>query len=354
MAYSINEKIRELKPYNPIEGNYRIRLDANESFLTPPPEILRKIKDAAAAVEFNRYPDPYAQALCAAFAGYYGVDPENVAAGNGSDELISILAEAFLMKGEAILTLSPDFSMYRFYGSLDESKCCEFQKNSDFTVNVDALIRMVKDCRARMLIFSNPCNPTSLGLCREEVRRLIRSVDCLVVLDEAYMDFWNQSLLGEVNEYDNLVILRTCSKAAGMAGIRLGFAVACQKLIRLLKAVKSPYNVNSVTQKIGTIVLSEKEWLTSCTKKIMESKEYLYGLVKKYQLESKNDFFVPESVTNFVTICFPEANEVFHALLKKGIAVRCFNGFLRITAGTREEDDEFFQAFREIMNQRKG
>lgn len=353
MAYSINAKICELKPYDPIEGNYRIRLDANESFLTPPPEILEKIRAAAASVEFNRYPDPCAQELCAAFASYYGVKPENVAAGNGSDELISVLTGAFLMKGEKILTLSPDFSMYHFYGSLNEAKYCELRRNSDFTLNVDGLIRTVQDNRVRMLIFSNPCNPTSLGLCREEVRRLIRSVGCLVVLDEAYMDFWNQSLLGEVDNYDNLIILRTCSKAVGMAGIRLGFAVACQKLIRLLKAVKSPYNVNSVTQKIGTAVLSEKEWLRSCTKKIVESRESLYGKIKKYQVESKSDFFVPESVTNFVTICFSEARDVFCALLEKGIAVRCFDGFLRITAGTPEENDEFFRAFREIMDRRK-
>lgn len=353
MAYSINAKICKLKPYDPIEGNYRIRLDANESFLTPPPEILEKIKAVAASVEFSRYPDPCAKKLCAAFASYYGIKPENVAAGNGSDELISVLTGTFLMKGEAILTLSPDFSMYNFYGSLNEAKCCEFCRNSDFTLNVDDLIRTVQDNRVRMLIFSNPCNPTSLGLSREEVRRLIWSVDCLVVLDEAYMDFWNQSLLGEVDNYDNLIILRTCSKAVGMAGIRLGFAVACQKLIRLLKAVKSPYNVNSVTQKIGTAVLSEKEWLRSCTQKIVESRESLYSMIKKYQMESKSNIFVPESVTNFVTICFPEARNVFDALLKKGIAVRCFDGFLRITAGTPEENSEFFRAFCEIMNQRK-
>lgn len=345
MAYSVNAKIRNLKPYDPIQGNYRIRLDANESFRQPPKEIMDKIKDAAASVAYNRYPDPYADELCHAFADFYHIDPENVMAGNGSDELISILSGAFLMKGEGVMTLSPDFSMYRFYCGINETKCYEYQKNPDFTVNVDDLIRMVQDYKIRMLIFSNPCNPTSLGLRREEVRHLIRSVDALVVLDEAYMDFWDQSLLEEVENYDNLIILKTCSKAIGMAGIRLGFAVANPTLIRSLKAVKSPYNVNAVSQKIGTVILKKKEWLQTCLQEILASKRALYTMLKRMVSNHEDHITVIDGVTNFVMIQISDGERVYQNLLKQGIAVRCFGNYLRVTAGTMEENEDFIRAF---------
>lgn len=354
MSYQLNEKIRDLVPYTPLSGHYRIRLDANESFFQPDEKLRDKIAEAVSSVPLNRYPDPLASSLCASFAEYYGVRPESVAAGNGSDELISVLMGSFLKKGEGVVTLAPDFSMYSFYAGINEANRVEFPKNEDFTVNTDRLIDAVNRSGSRMLIFSNPCNPTSLGLPREEIRRLVRSVDALVVLDEAYMDFWDQSLINEIEEYDNLVILRTCSKAAGMAGIRLGFAVANPTLIRALKAVKSPYNVNSVTQSIGSVLLREKEWLRGCTRKIVESKESLYGLFRRMEARSPERIHVVDGVTNFVTVRMRDSREAYRFLLRRGIAVRCFSGFLRITAGTAEENAAVTDGFSAYLNGGKG
>lgn len=345
MAYSLNSKIRNLKPYDPIQGTYRIRLDANESFRQPPKEILSKISDVVAKIEYNRYPDPYAEELCHAFADFYQIDPVNVMAGNGSDELISIINEAFLMKGESVMTLSPDFSMYRFYCGIGETKCFEYQKKDDYSVDIDELIRMVNDYKIRMLIFSNPCNPTSKGIKRDDIRRLVQSVDALVVLDEAYMDFWNQSMLCEAENYDNLIILKTCSKAIGMAGIRLGFAIANQTLIRTLKAVKSPYNVNIVSQKIGTLLLREEKWINSCIQELVASKNALYDKLKRVESNNMNRMTVYNSATNFIFIKISDGEKVFENLMKQGIAVRCFGNYLRITAGTLEENEDFITAF---------
>lgn len=349
MPYVVNAKIRDLEPYQPVQGDYRIRLDANESFLQPPPALLARIGSEAASVAFNRYPDPLAEELCRAFAGFYGIDPADVAAGNGSDELISLLISAFLMKGECVTTLSPDFSMYWFYGGISETKCRVYPKKQDFTVDIDDLIRDVNESGTRMLIFSNPCNPTSLGLKREEIRRLVCSVDALVVLDEAYMDFWDQSLLGEERNFDNLVILRTCSKAAGMAALRLGFAVANPKLIRFLKAVKSPYNVNAVSQQIGTLLLREKEWLDSCRKEIIASRDAIFAGLKQFEKERPGRLCVFDTVTNFVTIGLRDSAAVSAKLKEYGIAVRCFDGFLRVTAGSKQENDEFLWTFSKIL-----
>lgn len=345
MTYSLNSKIRDLKPYTPIQGDYPIRLDANESFRKPTNEMIAKIKNASANVVFNRYPDPYAKELCRSFADLYGIDASNVTAGNGSDELISVILGAFVMKDEAIMTLSSDFSMYRFYGHLNEVKCLEYQKKTDFSVNLDELISLVKEYDVKALIFSNPCNPTGKGMTREEVRKLVCSVDALVILDEAYMDFWDQSLLKEADQYENLIILRTCSKVIGMAALRLGFAVANSSLTNAIRAVKSPYNVNACSQNIGAVVLKEKDWIFSGLQEIKESQKELFAMLCSLEHSYKDQMKVYESVTNFTLVRVKESRRVFENLLKAGIVVRFLGDYLRITAGTPEENIEFLRHF---------
>ncbi|NLJ31817.1 MAG: histidinol-phosphate transaminase [Clostridiales bacterium] len=349
MTYRLNDKIRDLKPYEPISGQYRIRLDANESFLPLPDDIIQKIRQETACAAYNRYPDSTAGELCERFAAYHGLNTESLTAGNGSDELISVLCNAFLMKGDSILTVAPDFSMYKFYASLSEANCVEYQKKPDLTIDVDDMIRCAARHNTKLIVFSNPCNPTSLGLKREEVRRLITSVPALVVVDEAYMDFWDQSLLPEAEQYDNLIILRTCSKAFAMAGIRLGFAVANPTLTKALHAVKSPYNVNTLTQKIGALILSEPEWIQASIRKVVESRDELYRGFRQLEADVGADMHVYPTVTNFVLIRLENAKEIYDYLLKAGIAVRFLGDFLRITAGSGEENAEVLRVFADAL-----
>ncbi len=340
MAYQLAAKVRDLTPYDPIEGNYRIRLDANESFLTPPAWLQQEMEEGIRQAMFNRYPDPKAEKVCRLFAQYYDIGEEFVTAGNGSDELIMLIAAALLEKGDKVVTVLPDFSMYAFYSALSEVEVVEASKRDDLTIDVDALIETVRQTGARALIFSNPCNPTSLGLQKEEVRRLVGSVpSCLVVLDEAYMDFWDQSLLNEVEQYDNLLILRTCSKAFGMAALRLGFAVANPTLTKALHAVKSPYNVNSLTQGAGAAVLGHPDYLRECVGKIVASRDDLYQKMKPI-VDGWQDAYIAVPRTNFVHIRTPDAKRLFEGLKAEGIAVRLIAGGLRICAGTSQENQE--------------
>lgn len=347
--YQLNEKIRDLKPYDPISGDYAIRLDANESFLPLPDSVLTKMADVVQKIPYNRYPDPLASALCQSFAEAYCLRPELVTAGNGSDELISMICSAFLMRGERAMTVEPDFSMYRFYAALSEAEVVCFHKDDDLKVDVDALIRTACEQKVRLLMFSNPCNPTSLGLKREDIRKLVRSVPALVVLDEAYMDFWDQSLLQEVEAYDNLLILRTCSKALGMAGIRLGFAIANPTITNALRAVKSPYNVNTLTQTLGVLALSEQAWEQTAREEILASKHTLYRRMKELELQYPGEMRLFESCTNFVFVKMKRSKAVFEALLQKGIAIRFMGDYLRITAGTPAENTAFLTAFEEAL-----
>ena len=356
--FSLNRKVKDLVPYDPIEGTYRIRLDANESYITLPLEIKEEIAQTVKDIHFNRYPDPYASNVCALFAKYYGVPAENVTAGDGSDELISIIMNAFLQKGDTVMTLEKDFSMYSFYTSVVECRHVPYTKNDDYSVDMDDVIATAKKENARIIIFSNPCNPTSrvigrsdveklvssvdslVVLTREAVRKIIRGVSALVVLDEAYMDFSNQSLLSEFNRYDNLIILKTCSKAIGMAAVRLGFAVANSVLTKAMKAVKSPYNVNSVTQAIGEVVFSHPEYIDSSVKRLIEARDDLTERLTPICREYPDRFKIIPSETNFIYVETPEAEKIFTYLKEAGIIIRKMSSDrLRITAGRNYEND---------------
>lgn len=351
MSYELCKKVRDLTPYDPLQGNYDLRLDANESYLPLSADLKAQAAKIAAETALNRYPDPYAEELCTAFGDYSGVDSNLVTAGNGSDELIGLIVGALLQKGEKIANLCPDFSMYRFYGEIYENPVIQIPKGEDFRIDPQAVIREVKRQDVKMLVFSNPCNPTSVGLEAAKVREIIRGVDALVVLDEAYMDFWNQSLLLEVSDYDNLIILKTCSKAIGMAALRVGFAVANETITKALKAVKSPYNVNSISQAIAACVLRDKAFLQRCEEEIIASaknlKEGMDGLGAKYPVLEK----VFESCTNFVYVKTAAAKEIYQKLLQKSIAVRCFDGYLRISTDSIENNRRLFAALNEILSE---
>lgn len=334
--YKLTEKLAKLKPYDPIQGDYKIRLDANESFIDTDDEALKK---AVAGIKTNRYPDPYAKSLIEAYSGLYGIDPDLVTAGNGSDEIISIITACFLKSGEKVLCLAPDFSMYSFYSSLYELNVLTLDKEPDLTIDADKVIDSVNGEGIRAVLFSNPCNPTSLGLEREDVIRLIKSVNALVILDEAYMDFWGEenSLLKNTAEYDNLIVLRTCSKALGMAGLRLGFAVSNSVITEKLRAAKSPYNVNSLTQQVAEYFLRDTEEMNRRIEACKKAKNELYNALAEADLPFAKVIY--PSVTNFVFIKTEKAREVFEYLLSKSIAVRFMGEYLRITAGSHEENE---------------
>ena len=348
--FQLNEKVKNLTPYEPISGTYEIRLDANESFLTFPKEIEEEMVDALRNSALNRYPDPMATKLVNGFSKYFNVNPDCVTAGNGSDEIISVIMNAFLQKGDKILTLEPDFSMYRFYAEIAECDSVKYQKDENLDVNIDDVIALVKKENVRIVIFSNPCNPTSRIVTKEDVRKLINSVDSLVVLDEAYMDFaGDESLLGEFEKYDNLIILKTCSKALGSAALRLGFAVANKTLTNVIRAVKSPYNVNSVSQALGEVLFSHPDYIDKCIETVVNSRKELYNEI----LEIKSDKIekIYETNTNFVFMKVKNAKAVFEKMKDNSIIIRNMGDYLRITAGTENENAKMLETFRKVLEE---
>ncbi len=348
MTYELNEKVKNLIPYDAVAGDYKIRLDANESFIDPGEIFRARIFSAISGVKFNRYPDPMATELCEKFAYYYGVNPKSVVAGNGSDELITVIQGAFLRPGDRLLTFSPDFSMYHFYGEIFEKTNCVAEKGNDLALTAETVLAAVKKYDPAAILLSNPCSPTSLVMSRGEALRIAENTDALVVIDEAYMDFSDQSIIKEAEKHDNLIILKTCSKALGLAAIRLGFAVSSKEIVRALHAVRSPYNVNALTQAAGCAIFSNPDYIREAVAKIQKSRDDLYqGLLRFTGKESVRRIVKPD--TNFVFMELADAGHVFEELKKRSIIVRRLGNCLRITAGTKEENEALILALAEIL-----
>ncbi len=351
----IPERIRRLEAYQPAEGACRVRLDANESPFAPTEEMRDAFAEALRDVQFQRYPDPSAAALREAFAGRYGLSSDNVVAGNGSDELIFLICTAFLLPGDRMAVTAPDFSMYAFYGSLAGAEIVTFEKNDNLCMDADRLTAFLTEEKIKLVIFSNPCNPTGQLMHREEVLSVVRRTDALVVADEAYMEFCGEgeSVLPFCGEYPNLIVLKTLSKAFGFAAARLGFAVGNTELAEAVRKVKSPYNLNAVSQKLGEIMLSFAGIAESNIQKIRQSKAALECALKKE--ECRAHYRVYPSETNFVLLRFADADgsagaaraaAMFGALKRDGVLVRHILGdCLRITAGTAQENEALLCSF---------
>jgi len=373
----ITPKIKKITPYSySVNGEIdlsqiEIRIDANESFSNLPDYIVKDIQEKIKTIDFNRYPDPSAADLTKKYAEYLkiaesaDVNIKNIAVGNGSDELLNIIINSFLSKGDKILTFTPDFSMYAFYGDIIEADVIRVKKSGEdnFAIDFDEIADRVNKENIKLVIFSNPCNPTGQLESKEVLKRFIRSVNAVVVVDEVYMSFAdcrggvfppedkkiskeNQSFLYDFLEYPNLIIMKSLSKAIGLAAIRVGFALSNEVFINMLKTVKSPFNVGAVSQKIAGTVLSYPGYLIEKLRNIKENKKFLQTAVENLIAEKskKEEYKLYHTETNFILIESVKSKEIFDFLLANKILIRNIgNNFLRITTGSTDENKRLIE-----------
>jgi len=366
MIYMLNDKIKKFTPYSPAGeidlSKIEIRLDANESFANLPDYITEDISNNIKKTEFNRYPDPVAAALTRKYSEYLktsegaDVNAENIAVGTGADELLSITINAFLSKGDKLLTFTPDFSMYAFYGEVIEADVIKVKKDGEnnFAIDFEAMAEKIKRENVKLAVFSNPCNPTGRLESKEALIKFLRAVNIPVIVDEVYMSFAgdkkNQSFLYDFSEYPNLIIMKSLSKAVGLAAARVGFAISNEVFINTIKTIKSPFNVNAVSQKIAEIVLGYPDYLAERLAAIKENKKNLQTAVKML-LAGKKDYKVYDTETNFLLVETDRANEIFNFLLEHKILIRNVeNRFLRITSGSAEENGKLVGRLGEFLN----
>lgn len=348
----IPNKIKKLNEYTPNETEYRIRLDANESPFRPSEEMIEQFCRVIRNADMNRYPDPYAKELILKYANLYGINPKNVVAGNGSDELISIICNSFLSRNDKILCVFPDFSMYAFYSELIEAEIVRYDKPQGYQINFDELKQIIKTKNIKLVMLSNPCNPTGVAYDREMILNFVREIDCLAVIDEAYMEYCERdcSVLNEYDNYDNLMILKTLSKI-GYAGLRIGFAIANETLITALRKVKSPYNVNMISQMLASVMLDRYDEVKNNIKTIVKNKKILYN--KLVEFTDAGCYTIQNPDANFISLIFDDADKterLYMSLLENGISVRYMKPYrLRITVGTENENQEFIDKFTRLF-----
>lgn len=335
----IPEKIKRMKEYIPDTSCPDIKLDANESPYPTPEKVLNAIKNSIDLDSLNRYPDPDMKELLASYGRFVGVSPDRLVAGDGSDELIALIINTFLADGGKILITEPDFSMYAFYADFAGAQTVRYRKKDGIDTDISELKALIKEENVRLVLFSNPCNPTGEMLSAEEIKALMDGSDALFVVDEAYMEFAprSESVIALTEKTDNLIVLKTVSKI-GLAGLRCGFAVSNTELIAALKKTKSPYNLNSVTQKAVAVAMDNYAEIGENVEKIKAAVTLTYEKLKKY--EDTLGFEMRRGNGNFVYLRFKEnggAAKVHSFLKENGISVRLMGNCLRITAGTAEE-----------------
>ena len=338
------ESIRSLEPYVTNPTVCSVKLDANEGDKDLYRDLLKKLGESD--ITLNYYPDDSYSELKKEINNYVGYEPKNITVGNGSSELLDLCVKTFVDKDETILSLDPTFSMYSIYAQVFSAKYIGAKAEEDFKVNVDSIIKDIKENNPKLIILCNPNNPTGSVLTKEEVRKIIKSTDALIALDEAYMEFGDESLIDEVMDYDNLLIVKTVSKAFSLAGIRMGYIVANEDIITSIEKVRAPYNLNSLSTYIATEALRQKERMFHYVKNIKEERE------KRYKALVDLGVKVYKSSANFVFFK-SDIDNLQKKLVDKDVLIRKFSGkldgYYRVSIGTKEQNEKFLEAFKEVL-----
>ncbi len=351
MSRFFDKKFEGLKAYIPGEQPKNlgelIKLNTNECPFPPSPAVLEAIS-AAEVLKLRLYPDPTCSSLCNTAADYFGVEPNQICFGNGSDELLAFCFHAFCEKGAAFADIT--YGFYKVFCSMFGVKSDIIRLRSDYSISVDDY----SQCRGTLFI-ANPNAPTGMYLSLAEVEILLRqNKDRLVVVDEAYIDFGGKSAVKLISNYDNLIVIGTFSKSRQLAGGRLGYAISNPEIIGELNTMRfsfNPYNVNRLTLLAAEAAIRDDKYFEFCKKIIMENREFVSG-----ELEYLG-FTVLPSLSNFIFISNKEilsGKEYYQALKERNILVRYFDedrlqDFVRITIGTSEEMDTLLDATREIL-----
>lgn len=343
------DNIRKLKPYSSardeFSGEAKVFLDANENSLGSP---LRKW--------YNRYPDPHQRELKAEISRIKNIDKANIFLGNGSDECIDLVFRCFCEPGkDNTIICPPTYGMYEVCANINDVGIRKVNLSPDFQLNLEEIESKV-DEHTKIIWICSPNNPTANTIRYQDIEVLLNNFPGLVVVDEAYINFSRQrSLLRELNEYPNLVILQTFSKAWGLAALRLGMAFASREIIDTLDRVKPPYNINQATQELALEALKEVEQVNEMIKEIVAMREELARVFERMPLVQK----VYPSDANFLLVKVRNAADTYNYLLQQGIVVRdrsrveLCEGCLRITIGTEKENTQLVDALITYMKSKK-
>lgn len=329
-----------MKPYSSarddFKGNASIFLDANEN-------PYRK--------EYNRYPDPRQQKIKDRLSEIKKIASDNIFLGNGSDEAIDLIFRIFCEPSiDNVIIPEPTYGMYEVCANINNVAIKRVLLNTDFSLNTSAILNAV-DKNTKVIFICSPNNPTANLFDTSEVTKILKNFQGIAVIDEAYIDFsTKESWIKMINEYPNLIVIQTLSKAWGLAAIRLGMAFSTKEIIELFNKVKYPYNINELTQEYALTQLSKLDEKESWVNELVNQRNILKKELQEISFIKK----VYPSDANYLLIKVDDASLRYEQLASKGIIVRNRNTMplcancLRITIGTEKENDQLLSVLKEL------
>jgi histidinol-phosphate aminotransferase len=322
-----------------------IRLNANEN----PYGAIDEISEALTALDLHLYPDSQQRKFRAALSEYTGRPVENIIGGAGADEIIDLLMRLFVERGQKVIDCEPTFGMYAFSANLADAEVISVPRNESWDIDIPAMLEVIDDS-TRIVFLASPNNPTGNLLTESDARALLET-GIVVCVDETYHEFANSTLVHLLDEYENLVILRSFSKWAGIAGLRVGYAIGSNSLIQHLMDIKQPYNITIAGETAVLAALKHKDVLLSRVRSLVDERLRLEAAI-----DGMDGISYYPSRGNFLLCRFDNktAEEAYVALAEHGIFVRRFpqsvlEKSLRISAGTPEQTDRVIAALRTVV-----
>lgn len=345
----IRGDLKEYTPYHAPEKKYTIKMDANENPYLHDEMIINAMKQwIKDSDNIKRYPDTDCTQLRESIAKHWYVQKDNVVCGVGSDQLIDCILKVFLEPGDKVLMPAPSFSMYKLSTTLNHGKAVEYRLNNDFSYDIDRIISLYENENPKCVFLCTPNNPTGNIISVDDIEKLLQVIKCPVIVDEAYGEFVDETMINKIDKYDNIVVLRTFSKAYGLAGLRVGYGIGSKEMINAISASIPPYNLSAFSQFFAKYVIDNFHYYNDYVEKIKEDRRWLTKELSKLDFIEK----VYPSHANYILVKVSKA-ELPKILEEKGILVRGYGSegdlahCIRITIGTTEENKELIN----IMNQ---
>ena len=343
-----------LEPYDPKYIPAEVLISANESPYDISAELRAEIAEAVAAVPFNRYPDPLANELRDMIAQAHGLTRDQVLLGNGGDELLFNVALAYGCAGRKMINLTPTFSVYELNARLNNTEVVAIPRKADLSIDEEAVLARVAEGDISYIVVTSPNNPTGAVAGHEFVERLLNATDALVLLDEAYGEFAEETCLDLLKDHENLLILHTFSKAFSLAGVRLGYVLGSENVIREFIKFRQPYSVDAVSQAIAKVVYAHRDQFMEKARELGAAARAVAARVA----EMPGVEAVYPTDANFFLFKVPRAGLVWQMLYDQGVLVRDFSrgagptACLRVTAGSPEENQLFLSALENALRAR--
>ncbi|MBC7958240.1 MAG: histidinol-phosphate transaminase [Vallitaleaceae bacterium] len=347
----LRKDLLHFQPYHAVNKPYDVKIDANENPFSHCPQVIEAATRWLSNKDhFTRYPDSDNLKLRQKIAEVFNVSDTQVTCGVGSDQLIECIIKAFIEPGECVLVPNPSFSMYELYTTLSHGKAISYELREDFSYDIGSIIRMYEANHPKIVFICTPNNPTGSIFLKSEIKKLLEIVKCPVVIDEAYGEFFQDSMISDLMEYPQIIILKTFSKAYGLAGLRVGYAIASQEMIECVNICKPPYNLSSFSSEMARSVLEHVDYYLQLVQEMINNRELLMqklediGCFERIYPSSSNFILVKTKAQDLVE--FLET----HKILVRGYG---FTGRLshciRISVGTEAENKQLIDTLKAYL-----